>query len=152
MVRDPGLVMRGTGWTIARRLIGGSVPARYYCLEMRLQGRPRLVRTRLGLQIVYWMILTSPLLALIYYSRSRGARLELQIELPNPKLPPHGRFAPSLLVVDSYVGATSRPRLGPGDILAGLLSSGTPGRPIRRRRGVTPSSLLVRHMDPGVLI
>ena len=44
MVRDPGLVMRGTGWTIARRLTGGVVPARYYCLEMRLQGRPRLVR------------------------------------------------------------------------------------------------------------
>src|ERR1043165_6391725 len=33
MVRDPGLVMRGTGWTIARRLTGGYVPARYYCLE-----------------------------------------------------------------------------------------------------------------------
>ena len=34
MVRDPGLVMRGTGWAIARWLTGGDVPARYYCLEM----------------------------------------------------------------------------------------------------------------------
>ena len=32
MVRDPGLVMRGTSWTIARRLTGGYVPARYYCV------------------------------------------------------------------------------------------------------------------------
>ena len=29
MVRDPGLVTRGTGWTIARRQTGGHVPARY---------------------------------------------------------------------------------------------------------------------------
>ena len=29
MVRDPGLVMRGIGWTIARRQTGGHVPARY---------------------------------------------------------------------------------------------------------------------------
>src|SRR4051812_32963309 len=56
MVRDPGLVMRGTGWMIARRLTGGGLPTRYYCLEMRLQGRPRLVCTRLGLQIVCWLI------------------------------------------------------------------------------------------------
>src|SRR4051812_28360774 len=66
MVRDPGLVMRGTGWMIAHQLTGGDVPARYYSLEMRLQGRPRLVRTRLGLQIAYWLISASPLLAFIY--------------------------------------------------------------------------------------
>ena len=29
MVRDPRLVMRGTGWTIARRQTGGHVHARY---------------------------------------------------------------------------------------------------------------------------
>src|SRR4051812_44531114 len=32
MVRDPGLDMRDTGWTMARRLTGGRAPARYYCL------------------------------------------------------------------------------------------------------------------------
>ena len=41
MVRDPGLVMRGTGWTIARRLTGGYVPARYYCLEMAITGKAK---------------------------------------------------------------------------------------------------------------
>src|ERR1043165_6544753 len=61
------------------------------------------------------------------------------MRFPNPKLVSHGRFAPSLRVADSYVGATSGPRLGPGDILVGLLSSGTPGRPIHWSRGVTPS-------------
>src|SRR4051812_10195301 len=30
MVKEPGLVRRSTGWTIARRLTGGYVPARYY--------------------------------------------------------------------------------------------------------------------------
>src|SRR4051812_26095078 len=35
----------------------------------------------------------------------------------------------------------NEPRRGPGGILVGLLSSGTPGRPIRRSCGVTPSSL-----------
>src|SRR3954471_11823405 len=66
MVRDPGLVMRWHRLDDARRLTGEVLPARYYCLEMRLQGRPWLVRTRLGLQVVYWMISTPPLLALIY--------------------------------------------------------------------------------------
>src|ERR1041385_5690448 len=65
------------------------------------------------------------------------------MRFPNPNLKPHGRFAPSLQVADSYVGATSGPRLGPGGILVGLLSSATPGRPIRRSRGVTPSSCCV---------
>src|ERR1041384_816066 len=41
MVRDPGLVMRGTGWTIARRLTGGYVPAQYYCLEMAITGKSK---------------------------------------------------------------------------------------------------------------
>src|ERR1041385_7629280 len=72
---------------------------------------------------------------------SRGIRLGLQIRFPNPNLVPHGRFAPSLRVVDSYFGATSGPRLSPGCIFVGLLSSGTPGRPIHRSRGVTPLSV-----------
>src|ERR1041385_8964233 len=37
MVRDPGLIMRGSGWTIARRLTGGYVPSRYYCSDMRME-------------------------------------------------------------------------------------------------------------------
>src|SRR3954463_6632673 len=111
MVRDPGLVMRWHRLDDTRRLIGEVVPARYYCLEMRLQRRPRLVRTRLGLQIVYWMISTPPLLALIYQARSQGVCLRLQVEFPNPKLVSHARFEPSLLVADSYVGAISGPRL-----------------------------------------
>src|ERR1044071_6380405 len=53
MVRDPGLVMRGTGWTIARRQTGRHAPARYYWWgEMRLQWMPRLERSRLGLQMI----------------------------------------------------------------------------------------------------
>src|ERR1041385_724002 len=63
------------------------------------------------------------------------------MRFPNPNLVPHDRFAPSLRVADSYVGATSGPRLGPGGILVGLLPLGTPGRPIHRSRGVTPSSV-----------
>ena len=77
-------------------------------------------------------------------ARSQGDRLRLQIEFPNPKLALHAKFKPSLLVADSYVGAYERakagPRMGPGGILAGLLYSSTPGRLIRRSRGVTPSS------------
>src|ERR1041385_2324325 len=53
----------------------------------------------------------------------------------------YGKFAPSLRLPDSYVGATSGPRPGPGSIFVGLLSSGTPGRLIHRSRGVTPSSV-----------
>ena len=60
------------------------------------------------------------------------------MRFPNRNLVSYDRFAPSLRVADSYVGATSGPRLGPGGVLVGLLSSGTPGRPIRRSRGVTP--------------
>src|SRR3954470_5432513 len=63
------------------------------------------------------------------------------MRFPNPNLGAYCRFSPSLRVADSYIGATSGPRLGPGGILVGLLSSGTPGRPIRRSRGVTPSSV-----------
>src|SRR3954462_12569448 len=63
------------------------------------------------------------------------------MRFPNPDLVPYGKFAPSLRVADSYVGATSGPRLGPGGIFVGLLSSGTPGRLIHRSRGGTSSSV-----------
>src|ERR1041385_2630373 len=63
------------------------------------------------------------------------------MRFPNHKLVPYDKFAPSLCLADSYVGATSGPRLGPGGIFVGLLSSGTPGRLIHRSRGVTPSSV-----------
>src|ERR1044071_9565548 len=112
MVRDPGLVMRWHRLDDARRLTGEALLSRYYWLEMLLQRRPRLVRTRLGLQIVYWMILTPPFLAFIYAARSRGVRLRLQIEFPNPKLASHAMFKPSFLVADSYVGTVSGPRPG----------------------------------------
>ena len=41
------------------------------------------------------------------------------------------------------------PRRSPSGIFVGLLSSGTPGRPIRRSRGVTPLSLPVEPL--GIL-
>ena len=41
MVRDPGLVMRWHRLDDARRLTGEVVPARYYCLEMRLQRKAK---------------------------------------------------------------------------------------------------------------
>src|ERR1041385_7940128 len=70
------------------------------------------------------------------------------MRFPNPNLVPHGRFAPSLRVVDSYVGATSGPTLGPGGIFMGLLSSGTPGRLTHRSRWVTPSSVFPQKTSP----
>src|ERR1041385_3799279 len=63
------------------------------------------------------------------------------MRFPHHDLVPYGKFAPSLRLTDSYVGATSGPRLGPGGIFVGLLSSGTPGRLIHRSHGVTPSSV-----------
>src|ERR1043165_6717121 len=53
-------------------------------------------------------------LAFIYSARSRGVCLRLQREIPNPKLVSHAKFKPSILIADSYVGAASGPRLGPG--------------------------------------
>ena len=41
MVKDPRLVMRWHRLDDARRLTGEVVPARYYCLEMRLQGKAK---------------------------------------------------------------------------------------------------------------
>ena len=39
MARDPGLVMRWHRLDDARQLTGEVIPGRYYCLEMRLQGK-----------------------------------------------------------------------------------------------------------------
>src|SRR3954469_2336111 len=50
MVRDPSLVMKGTGWTIARLLTGGYVPARYYCFGRCDYRGCQGWCTRLGLQ------------------------------------------------------------------------------------------------------
>src|ERR1041385_3628194 len=63
------------------------------------------------------------------------------MRFPHHDLVPYGKFTPSLRLADSYVGATSGPRLGPGGIFVGLLSSGTLGRLIHRSHGVTPSSV-----------
>src|SRR4051812_20371119 len=63
------------------------------------------------------------------------------MRFPNHDLVPYGKFAHSLSFADSYVGATIGPRLGPGGIFVGLLSSGTPGRLTHRSHGVTPSSV-----------
>src|ERR1041385_171591 len=84
------------------------------------------------------MSLASPHLALIYWARSRGVHLRLQVSFPNPSL---------LRTAGLRTFLVSRRLLrrcqlaGRGCIIMGLLSSGTPGRLIRRSRGVTRSSM-----------
>src|ERR1041385_8198359 len=84
------------------------------------------------------MSLASPLLALIYWARSHGVHLRVQVSFPNPSL---------LRTAGLHTFLVSRrlPRRcqhpGRGCIFMGLLSSGTLGRLIRRSRGVTPSSV-----------
>src|ERR1041385_7341858 len=84
------------------------------------------------------MPLASPLLALIYWARLRGVHLRLQVSFPNPSL---------LRTTGLRTFLVSRRLLhrcqlaGQGCIFVGLLSSGTPGRFIRRSRGVNPSSV-----------
>src|ERR1041385_7367016 len=87
------------------------------------------------------MPLVWPLLALIYWARSRGVHLCLQVSFPNPSL---------LRTTGLHTFLVSRRLLcrcqlagqgGSRRVLMGLLSSGTPGRPIYRSRGVTPSSV-----------
>src|SRR3954468_7904218 len=84
------------------------------------------------------MSLASPLLALIYRARSRGVHLRVQVNFPNPSL---------LRTADLRTFLVSRRLLrrcqlaGRGRIFMGLLPSWTPGRLIRRSRGVTPSSV-----------
>src|ERR1041385_1559352 len=84
------------------------------------------------------MSLALPLLALIYWARSRGVYLRLQVSFPNPRL---------LRTAGLRTFLASRRLLrrcqltGRGCIFMGLLSSWTPGRLIRRSRWVTPSSV-----------
>src|SRR3954466_7991412 len=53
--------------------------------EMRLQWMPRLECSRLGLQMIL-IAFGFALLALIYWARSRGVHLRLQVSFPNPSL------------------------------------------------------------------
>src|SRR3954470_20317038 len=84
------------------------------------------------------MSLSLPLLALIYRARSRGVHLRVQVNFPNPSL---------LLTAGLHTFLVSRGLLrrchlvGRGRIFMGLLPSWTPGRLIRRSRGVIPSSV-----------
>src|SRR3954466_15184190 len=82
------------------------------------------------------MSLVSPLLALIYRGRSRGVHLRVQVNFPNPSLL---RTAGLHTFLVSH-GLLRRCQLsGRGCIVMGLPPSWTPGRLIRRIRGVTPS-------------
>src|ERR1044071_9210246 len=82
------------------------------------------------------MPLASSLLALIYWARSRGVHLRLQVSFPNPSLLRTAGLRTFLV----SRGLLHRCHLaGRGYIFMGLLSSWTPGRLIRRSRGVTPS-------------
>src|ERR1041385_1142235 len=84
------------------------------------------------------MSLASPLLALIYRARSRGVHLRLQVSFPNPSLLRTAGLRTFLV----SRGLLRRCQLaGRGCIFMGLLPSWTPGRLIRRSRGVTPSSV-----------
>src|ERR1041385_2214199 len=82
--------------------------------------------------------LASPLLALIYWARSRGVHLCLQVSFPNPSLLRTSGFC-TFLVSRRLLRRCQL--AGRGCIFMGLLSSGIPGRVIRRSRGVSPSSL-----------
>src|SRR3954465_1290299 len=84
------------------------------------------------------MSLASPLLALIYRARSRGVHLRLQVSFPNPSLLRTAGLRTFLV----SRGLLRRCQLaGRGCVFMSLLSSWTPGRLIRRSRGVTPSSV-----------
>src|ERR1041385_6696463 len=83
------------------------------------------------------MSLVSPLLALIYQARSRGVHLRLQVSFPDRSLL---RTAGLRTFLASRRLLRQCQLAGRGCIFMGLLSSWTPGRLIRRSRGVTPSS------------
>src|SRR3954469_24686232 len=84
------------------------------------------------------MSLASPLLALIYRARSREVHLRLQVSFPNPSLL-HTAGLRTFLVSR---GLLRRCQLaGRGCIFMGFLPSWTPGRLVRRSRGVTPLSV-----------
>src|ERR1041385_5783088 len=84
------------------------------------------------------MSLASSLLVLIYQARSREVHLRLQVSFPNPSL----LCTAGLCTFLVSRGLLRRCHLaGRGCIFMGLLSPWTPGRLIRRSRGVTPSSV-----------
>src|ERR1043165_1322341 len=87
------------------------------------------------------MSLVSPLLALIYWARSRGVHLRVQVVFPNPSLLRTAGFRTFLVSRGLLRRCQLAAKAGPGDSFVGLLSSGTLGRPIGRNRGVTPSSV-----------
>src|ERR1041385_9406178 len=80
----------------------------------------------------------SPLLALIYRARSQGVHLRVQVNFRNPSLLRTAGLRTFLV----SRGLLRRCQLvGRGRIFIGLLPSWTPGRLIRKSRGVTPSSV-----------
>src|ERR1041385_4519880 len=80
--------------------------------------------------------LASPLLALIYWARSRGVHLHVQVNFPNPSLLRTAGLRTFLV----SRGLLRRCQLaGRGCIFMGLPPSWTPSSLIRRSRGVTPS-------------
>src|ERR1041385_1384717 len=81
--------------------------------------------------------LASPLLALIYWARSWGVHLHVQVNFPNPSLLRTAGLRTFLV----SRGLLRRCQLaGRGCIFMGLPPSWTPGSLIRRSRGVPPSS------------
>src|SRR3954471_2811175 len=87
------------------------------------------------------MPLVSPLLALIYWDRSMGVHLCLQVSFPNPSLLRTTGLRTFLVSRRLLCRCQLAGQGGSRRVLMGLLSSGTPGRPICRSRGVTPSSV-----------
>src|SRR3954467_8444377 len=87
------------------------------------------------------MTLTWPLLALIYWARSWGVHLCLQVSFPNPSLLRTTGLRTFLVSRRLLRRCQLAGQGGSRRVFMGLLSSGTPGRPIRRSRGVTPSSV-----------
>src|ERR1041384_4382384 len=87
------------------------------------------------------MSLASPLLVLIYQDRSRGVHLRLQVSFPNPSLLRTTGLRTFLVSRRLLRWCQLAGQGGSRRVFMGLLSSGPPGRPIRRSRGVTPSSV-----------
>src|ERR1041385_5312659 len=87
------------------------------------------------------MPLASPLLALVYRARSRGVHLRLQVSFPNPSLLRTTCLRTFLVSHRLLCRCQLAGQGGSRRVFMGLLSSRTPGRPIRRSRVVTPSSV-----------
>src|ERR1041385_8074212 len=87
------------------------------------------------------MPLALSLLALIYQARSRGVHLRLQVSFPNPRLLRTTGLRTFLVSRRFLRWCQLAGQGGSRQVFMGLLSSGTPGRPICWSRGVTPSSV-----------